>query len=453
MKTRCKNRATGPDGSTITVGYVVSRYPAISHVFIQREIHALRDLGARVDTFSVHRADPATLLSGRDSSDAETTTTILPVSPVTLVATHARACARWPRAYFSTLRYAIAQSPPGMRARVWQVFYFAEAVLLWAACRARGIRHLHAHFANVGADVAWLASHLGAEIEPHAGWRWSFTMHGCVEFWSVDRFNLVRKVAAAEQVFTISEFTRAQLMALCAPEDWRKLSVVHCGVDLERYHPPVAPDGNGSIVRVLVVGRLSHEKGHPVALEAIAELRKQGVDARLTLVGDGPFGPQLRRLARKLGIAHVVTFTGAVGQDEMPAYYREADIFCQPSFAEGIPVVLMEAMASGLPVVSSAIAGIPELVEDGVNGRLVPPGRPDLLAAALGDLARQPQERRAMGAAGRAVIERSFDTASIAREIVGRFGGVDVTPALVGSWDNDEMEDRDEGCDIGSASA
>ena len=211
-----KHPPTSSDGSAIAVGYVVSRYPAISHVFIQREIHALRDLGARVETFSIHRADPATLLSDRDSADAETTTSILPAAPATLFLTHMRAFLRWPRAYVSTLRYAVAQSPPGLRARLWQVFYFAEAVLLWAACRARGIRHLHAHFANVGADVAWLASHLGAQIEPDAGWRWSFTMHGCVEFWSVERFNLVRKVAAAEQVFNISEFTRAQLMALCA---------------------------------------------------------------------------------------------------------------------------------------------------------------------------------------------------------------------------------------------
>ena len=203
--------------------------------------------------------------------------------------------------------------------------------------------------------------------------------------------------------------------------------MVHCGVDLERYHPPATQDDHGRAARVLVVGRLSHEKGQPVALEAIAELRHQGVDAQLTLVGDGPFAPQLQRLARKLGIEHAVTFTGAVGQDEMPTYYRDADIFCQPSFAEGIPVVLMEAMASGLPVVSSAIAGIPELVEDGVTGRLVPPGRPDLLATALGELHRQPHERRAMGAAGRAVVERSFDNSTIAREILDRFAGVDVT--------------------------
>jgi glycosyltransferase involved in cell wall biosynthesis len=415
------------------VGYVVSAYPAVSHAFIQREVVALRETGRRVDVFSVHRADPSVVLSQQDEQELAHTTSILPVAPGKVVAAHVRAFARAPRAYLSTLRYALAQSPRGMRARLWQLFYFAEAILVWHECDARGIRHLHAHFANVGADVAWLASAFGAHADPRGGWRWTFTMHGCVEFWSVDRFNLVRKVAAADRVLCISEYTRAQLMALCDPDDWAKLDVVHCGVDVTQYRPAaVAPRAAGP-VRIVAVGRLSHEKGHPVLIRAFARLRARGLDVQLTLIGDGPFRDRLTELARSLGVDDALSFEGAVGQDDLPAHLQRADVFCQPSFAEGIPVVLMEAMASGLPVVSSAVAGIPELVEHGSTGLLVPPGRADLLADALAALVEDPARRREMGRAGRAVVEHSFDIGQVAQQIAERFRPRDLVGVAAGA--------------------
>jgi colanic acid/amylovoran biosynthesis glycosyltransferase len=405
------------DAATVRVAYVVSAYPAVSHAFIQREVLALRARAERVDVFSVRRADPSVVMSRADAAEHASTTSILPISAAALVLAHGRALLRSASAYFATLRYAMLQSPPGARSRLWQLFYFAEAMVLWAHCRRRRITHLHAHFANVGADVAWLASHFGRLVEPHAGWCWTFTMHGCIEFWSVDRFNLVRKVEAAEQVLCISEYTRAQLMALCAPEHWDKLTVVHCGVDVERYRPPADRPVRTGPVEILAVGRLSHEKGQPIILEALEQLRASAYDAHLTLVGDGPFRRRLEQQALELGVASAVTFAGAVGQDAMPKYYRDADIFCQPSFAEGIPVVLMEAMASALPVVSSGVAGIPELVDHGRTGLLVPPGRPDLLAGALAELIGSPELRLKMGTAGRATVEAGFDIERIADQI------------------------------------
>ena len=217
--------------------YVVSAYPAISHAFIQREVRALRALGATINVFSVHEAPPSDLLSTADTEEAETTSAILPIRPADLLRAHARAFLRAPLGYVSTLRFALSQAPRGARARLWQLFYFAEAVVLWARCSDRDLRHLHAHLANVGADVAWLAAHFGRMADRRGTWHWSFTMHGCVEFWNVDRFNLARKVAAADLVICISEYTRAQLMALCDPAHWSKLHVVHCGVELDRYQP------------------------------------------------------------------------------------------------------------------------------------------------------------------------------------------------------------------------
>jgi glycosyltransferase involved in cell wall biosynthesis len=294
--------------------------------------------------------------------------------------------------------------------------------VVWHECARLGIRHLHAHFANVAADVAWLVTEFGRRSGDDR-WQWSFTMHGCVEFWDVDRFNLSRKVAAASLVVCISDFTRAQLMALTEPRYWPELEVVHCGVDLDRYSPPAATRGtDGRPLRVLTVGRLSPEKGQLVLLDAVARLHRDSLPVHVTIVGDGPLRGELTAHAKQAGIDDVVTFAGAVGQDEMPSFFRAADVYCQPSFNEGIPVVLMEAMASGLPVVSSAVGAIAELVVEGETGLLVPAARPKALAEALRSLAGSAELRAAMGARGREVVERDFDSEKSARRINELFG-------------------------------
>jgi colanic acid/amylovoran biosynthesis glycosyltransferase len=403
------------------VAYVAAAYPAISHTFIQREVRALRALGATVDVFSIHRARNTELLSSADREEAASTSAILPVPLSDLLRAHGRAFLRFPRAYLATLRYAISQAPRGARARLWQVFYFGEAIVLWDRCRARNLRHLHAHMANVATDVAWLAARFGARTDKRRPWHWSFTMHGCHEFWEVDRFNLRRKVAAADLVLCISDFTRAQLMAHSEPQHWSKLHVVHCGVELDRYRPRPSGPPTGAPAQILAVGRLSEEKGHLLLLAAVAELRRRGLSARLCLVGDGPLRGELEREARRLGIEDIVTLTGAVGQDEMPEMFGRADIFCQTSFAEGVPVVLMEAMAAGLPVVSTLVGGIPELVVHERAGLLVPAGRADLLADALARLVASSDLRVRMGREGRAIVEQQFEVMACAERVADRF--------------------------------
>jgi glycosyltransferase involved in cell wall biosynthesis len=427
--------ATRTDTAPHRVAYVVSHYPLVSHVFIQREVRALRARGLDVQVFSVHRAIASELLTTVDADEAASTHTVFPLQPLRFLRAHGRAFARSPRAYLSTLRYALERSPAGARAHAWQLFYFGEAIAVWSTCERLDIRHLHAHFANVAADVAWLAAEFGRRAEPDRRWDWTFTMHGCVEFWDVDRFNLARKVAAASLVLCISDFTRAQLMALAEPRYWPKLDVVHCGVDLEQYTPTDACAHGSTRFEILCVGRLSPEKGHLVLLDAVAELARERLDVHVTFVGDGPLRDALEAHARALSIEHRVTFAGAVGQDDMPAFFRAADVLCQPSFNEGIPVVLMEAMASGLPVVSTDVGAIDELVVDGASGFLVTAARPSALAAALRRLAGSPELRAAMGAHGRETVEERFDVAASAREIERRFrelvGGRRSVPAEV----------------------
>ncbi len=399
--------------------YVTSHYPAVSHTFVLREVMGLRAAGHSVETVSVHRTAPDQLLAEVDRREAARTWSLLPLDPAAFARSHLRAAVRHPRAYLGTLGFAVSVAPPGARARLWQLLYFAEAVHLWDHARRQGTRHLHAHLTNVAADICWLAARFGRLAEPGRGWWWSFTMHGPTELFEVERFNLARKVPNADLVVCISDFARSQLMYLSKPQDWSKLTVVHCGADLARYRAvePAAHDG----LAMLGVGRLVPQKGFHVLVDALGLLVEQGHDARLVLVGSGPEEEQLRRRAAQLGVADRLVLAGAVGQDEMPSYYAGTDVFCLPSFAEGVPVVLMEAMATGRPVVASAVAGIPELVEDGTCGYLVPPGNAGALAGAVASLAASPEVARKFGEAGRDRVERDFDSRANAAQLAGLF--------------------------------
>jgi glycosyltransferase involved in cell wall biosynthesis len=278
------------------------------------------------------------------------------------------------------------------------------------------VRHIHAHHANVASDVALLAASLGGE-----GWSWSFTLHGPAELFAVAENRLPQKAELARFVICISDYARSQLMGMVGTEHWDKMRVVHCAVDLTRFRP-VDRRPRAEVLQIVNVGRAVPEKGQAVLIQALAELARRGVEARLTVVGDGPQLAELRELADHLGLAGSVEFTGAVGQGEIVTYYERADVFAMPSFAEGVPVVLMEAMATGLPVVSTRITGIPELIDDGESGFLVRPGRADELASALERvLGATAEERAEMGRAGRAKVEAEFAVEPVAQQLLDTF--------------------------------
>jgi colanic acid/amylovoran biosynthesis glycosyltransferase len=403
------------------IAYLTSRYPQVSHTFIQREVLALRRTGVDVETFAIRRAKPHEVLSQADREEFARTTSLLPVSLAALVAAHARAVIQGPIAYLRTLYKALRLTPGTARGTLWQLFYFGEAILMWSYCLDRGIRHVHVHFANVSADVAMLATAFGRMAQPNEPWTWSFTMHGSIEFFDVRHFRLAQKAADARFVVCISDFTRSQLMGMLPEREWPKLRVVHCGIDPATY-APVDGQRTESGIRVLCVSRLVPGKGQAVLLEAIGQLRAGGRDVRCTLVGDGPSRGALEATIRKNGMDGVVTLTGAMGQDEIRASYGDADVFCLPSFAEGLPVVAMEAMSMEIPVVTTLIAGVPELIADDVNGLLVSPGRVDELAMALQRLADDPALRRRLGSRGRETVMASFDIDAISRQLRDVFG-------------------------------
>jgi glycosyltransferase involved in cell wall biosynthesis len=242
-------------------------------------------------------------------------------------------------------------------------------------------------------------------------------MHGPTEFLDLRHYRLAEKLSSASFVVCISDFARSQLMALCEPGRWPSLRVVHVGIPVGQFtrsSPPPVPDGGG---RVLYIGRLVPEKGQTVLLEAIAELVGEGLDVELTLAGDGALKPRLEQLAADLGIGDRVEFPGAVGQEELRELYETATAFCLPSFGEGVPVVLMEAMAMEVPVLSTRIAGIPELIEHGRSGLLVAPGRADQLTAALRELLSDPELHRRLAVGGREKVLAEFDAERSAEQL------------------------------------
>jgi colanic acid/amylovoran biosynthesis glycosyltransferase len=404
--------------ATVPIAYLTTSYPSLSHTFILREVLALRRRGLEIHTISLRRTAGEHLLS-RDNREASATTfAVRPPRRRTILGAHVQALSRHPLAYLRTLREALVLARAGWRGRLWQVFYFAEAIIVWRHCAERGARHIHAHHASPPADVALLAAHFG-DAAGKGPETWSLTMHGSTEFWDIRWFGLAEKIRRARMVVCISDFTRSQLMALVEERHWPKLRVVHCGVTPSEYVglPPARSDRP----QILCVGRLVREKGHAILLQALARLRRQGYEPRVVFVGSGPTQESLERLAHELELDGQLSFAGAVGQDQIKRYYAESSIVCLPSFAEGLPVVLIEAMACGRPVVASAVAGVSELIRDGRTGLLVAPGNPDELAHALGALISSPDLRETLAGAGRRHVTREFDIERSADQLEGLF--------------------------------
>ena len=392
------------------IAYLAGEYPAVSHTFILREVAALRAQGLDILTCSVRRPGPGQIRGPAERSEAEATFNLLDAArnPRCLIGAQIAAL-KTPGLYARTLHKAWSMRGPGLRAMVYQLFYFLEATVLAQHLKARGVTHLHNHFAQASGNVALLAARL-------AGIPFRFTLHGPADFTDPKLWRLDAKIADAVFVACISHFCRSQAMLASPVGDWARLHIVHCGVEPDRYDAP-PPAGQG----LLFVGRLAAAKGVPVLIGAMAQIRAAHPGAHLVLIGDGPDRARLEDQVRRLGLTDAVRFAGYQNQDEVADALARSAIFVLPSFAEGVPVVLMEAMAARRPVVATRIAGIPELVEDGVSGRIVPPGDGAALACAVCDILSAPDRAAAMGEAGRRKVEAEFDIANEAGKLAALF--------------------------------
>ena len=380
------------------VAYLTSQYPAVSHTFILREVEALRAHGVDVTTCSIREVGREHKRGSAEAAAAASTYYVVAAAkrPGTLLAALGTALAR-PGRLGEALRVAWSTRRPGIRGTLYQLFYLIESMVLSRHLKTQGATHIHNHFAMSSCSVAMLTSVL-------SGIPYSFTMHGPSIFFEPRVWRLDEKIRRASFVACISHFCRSQGMIFADRADWQKLRIVHCGIEPERYDRHRA-DTPGK--RLLFVGRLASVKGVAVLLRALATVRRAHPDATLTLIGDGDERAGLEAEAESLGLTGAVRFAGYRTQDEVIEELARSDLFVLPSFAEGVPVVLMEAMAARLPVLATRIAGIGELVEPGVSGALVAPGDQLALEEALGTLLSR--DTRELGEAGRVRVVADYD--------------------------------------------
>ena len=389
------------------LAYLTGQYPKVSHTFVRREILGLEALGHEVVRLSVRKADSG-VVDPLDLVELERTTVFFGSSPLRWASAFLAALVRAPGPLLRELAAVVTRLGRPGPALGQRAAYLLEAAFFLDVTRREGVQHVHAHFGRNGGSVARLMHRLG-------GPSFSMTVHGPDEFDDPIGHELGEKVAASAFTAAISSYTTAQLRRWVPVDSWSKLHVVHCSVDESFFEDcePIADDCESFVC----VGRLCAQKGQLILLDAFASLLREGRRARLVLAGDGEMRSAVEARIRALGIADHVAITGWISEQEVRDQLRAARCMVLPSFAEGLPVVIMEALAMGRPVISTYIAGIPELVRDGENGWLVPAGdAPALTAALRAALDATPRELDARGQAGaKRVREQHFVTTEVGR--------------------------------------
>lgn len=408
------------------IAVLVNRYPSVTHSFIRREIQGLEAAGIEVLRFAIAR-DPGPLADPADRDEALRTRCVLGRGVGGLLAGLLAIAATRPRACARTAALALAFARDGDRGLLRHLAYLAEACVLLRWCEAERVAHVHAHFGTNACTVAALLRALG-------GPPYSFVVHGPEEF--ERRLGLERKRAGAAFVVAASEHCRRELESGTRGAGATPIHVVHCGVGPTFLAAPVSEPP--AAARLVCVGRLEARKGQALLLDALARLAGEGVACSLTFVGDGPLRGALEARCAELGLRDAVRFRGWASEDEVLRDIVAARALVLPSFSEGLPVVLMEALALARPVVCTDIAGHAELVENGVSGWLVPAGSLDALCAALREvLALAPAELARRGAAGRARVASGFDarreTARLAALLRASVGAEDLQHPTTGS--------------------
>ncbi|MES2193633.1 MAG: glycosyltransferase [Pseudomonadota bacterium] len=380
------------------IAYLINQYPTISHSFIRREILALERQGHEVMRISVRGWTGAQL--GEDDQIEQTRTRyVLRDGFLPLIIAFLRILVTRPVHLMKAIGLVWKVGRQADRPLPVHVIYLFEACLIALWLRAGKVEHLHAHFGTNSAEVAMLAHVLG-------GPRWSFTAHGPEEFDKAKFIALPEKIRRAALVIAVSSFGRSQLFRNVSHEHWGKINVVHCGVEPAFYAGPPILAGDGQ--RLVCVGRLCEQKGQLLLIEAARLLSERGTRFDLVLAGDGEMRGELEEMIARYRLQDQIRITGWINSDQVRDEILAARALVLPSFAEGLPVVIMEAMALRRPTISTFVAGIPELVDLGRHGWLIPAGDVEALASAMqACLEASPETIARMGEAAYAtVIER-----------------------------------------------
>lgn len=390
-----------------TIAYLHSVYARAGDTFIRAEVRQLRSFGHTVHTFSVREPDVSELVSEEIREEHARTDYILSHGFLRLLVCAMFELLRAPGNALAAMRLAIRCGWPGFKGRLWPCAYFLEACYLSRQLRKRRVDHLHDHNGQGCAFVAMLASTL-------SGVPYSLTIHGPGEFDRPTLLSLAEKVGRSQFTVAISEYGRSQVLRWIDPQDWTKIHVVRCGVRFDEGNEAVGRINNR---RLVCVGRLSMEKGHLILVEAIARLSPE-LAFEVVIVGDGPLRRAIEARTTALGIQDRVTMTGWMSAEGVQKEIERCCAMVLPSFAEGLPVVIMEAFAHERPVIATAIAGIPELVEPDISGWLVPAGSVDALVAAMREvLSIAPDRLAGMGRAGGARVRECHDQRTEARKL------------------------------------
>lgn len=397
----------GAGAETTRIAYLLSRYPAVSHTFFLKEVVGLRARGLDVQVASINPPDrPRQDLPAVEATEADHTYYVKSGGAAGLALPLLLVALRNPGITLRGLRAAFRLGGWDLKARAYALFYLAEALLVGQWMRRQSLNHLHVHFGGPVATVGMITAQ---------AWQvpWSITLHGPDEFFDQEAFYLRQKVESANFVVCISDFCRSQVLRMAPNLADGRMEVVRLGVDCATLHPPAQAEESNSTapLRLVCTGRMVSAKGHRILLEALAPLACDGVEFSCTLIGDGPERRALESLAARLGISGQVRFRGALAHQATLAEVALADIFVLASFAEGLPVALMEAMALGVPCVSTTIAAIPELIDHGGNGLLVSPSNVPALSDALRRLAEDIDLRRKLSRRARATVEAHYNLA------------------------------------------
>jgi colanic acid/amylovoran biosynthesis glycosyltransferase len=385
----------------LKLAYFINHYPKVSHSFIRREIQALERQGFDIQRIAL-RGWEDSLPDAQDQSERQKTRYVLQQGTWALVIPTLRALCLSPLRFLHALRLAIRMSHDSDRSLPYHLVYVAEACRMVPWLAEFGAEHIHAHFGTNSTEVAMLAHVLG-------GPSYSFTVHGPDEF--LRPMGLDEKIRRSNFAVAISSFGRSQLCLRAPYEDWPKIKVVHCGLEKSFYDGAATQAAVTS--RLVCVGRLCEAKGQLLLVEAAAELAARRVPFELILAGDGPMRQAIEALIDKHGLQSKVRITGWISSNAVRDEILAARTLVLPSFAEGLPVVIMEAMALHRPVITTYIAGIPELVRHGEDGWLIPAGSVEELTNVMQDCLSTPAaELQRLGEAGyeRALSRHSIDT-------------------------------------------
>lgn len=388
---------TAREGRALRIAYLVNQYPQPSQTFIRREIAALERQGLAIQRYTV-RSWPGTLVDPDDAAEKQRTRVVLGVGLMGLCAALLRTAVFRPARFLAAARQAVRLGRWSQRGVLCHITYLAEACVLLRWWSEAKIDHVHVHFGTNATAVALLCRTLG-------GPRYSFTVHGPEEFDQPLGLQLGEKMAASAFTIAISQFGRSQLCRWASYEHWHKLHVVRCGLDaafLER-----APSEPPAARRLVCVARLEEAKGTPLLIEAVAQLAQQGLPFTLTLIGDGRLRGQIEAMIERFHLQDVVHLAGWKNNAEVRQELLASRALVLPSFAEGLPVAIMESLALHRPVISTYVGGIAELVQPARSGWLIPPADLASLVTAMREALLVPRESLAvMGSVGAEAVSR-----------------------------------------------